>query len=162
MTAKQKAKHITDNAAKILTPTSGSSLDAAEPTPDGLGAWEGGIAHRSLDGAKAKPQRTGDTKNRPGIDYASKITHRQDQNFNEIHIEDGKVMLYNVKTDAWDIEGDSADIPYYNNGTELLGYNVKTGKLDLPTAVEEVYFDAEAIKRNTVQELSDVNPEVTG
>ena len=79
MTAKQTAKHITDNAAKILTPTSGSSLDAAEPTPDGLGAWQGGIAHRSLDGAKAKPQRTGDTKNRPGIDYASKIneTHQK-------------------------------------------------------------------------------------
>ena len=73
MTAKQTAKHITDNAAKILTPTSGSSLDAAEPTPDGLGTWEGGIAHRSLDGAKAKPQRTGDAKNTPGIDYASKI-----------------------------------------------------------------------------------------
>ena len=79
MTAKQTAKHITDSAAKILTPTSGSSLDAAEPTPDGLGAWEGGIAHRSLDGAKAKPQSTGDTKNTPGIDYASKIneTHRR-------------------------------------------------------------------------------------
>ena len=73
MTAKQKAKHTTDNAAKILTPTSGSSLDAAEPTPDGLGAWEGGIAHRSIDGAKAKPQRTGDTKNTPGTDYTSKI-----------------------------------------------------------------------------------------
>jgi hypothetical protein len=73
MTAKQKAKHTTDNAAKILTPTSGSSLDAAAPTPDGLGEWQGGIVHRSIDGAKAKPQRTGDTKNRPGIDYASKL-----------------------------------------------------------------------------------------
>ena len=160
MTAKQKAKHITDSIEKILTPTSGSSLDAAEPTPDGLGAWEGGIAHRSIDGSKAKPQRTGDTKNRPGIDYASKITHRQDRDFNEIHIEDGKVLLYNVKTDAWDIEGDSADIPYYDNGTELLGYNVKTGKWDVPMVVEEVYFDAEAIERNTIEELSGVNPEI--
>ena len=71
--------------------------------------------------------------------------------FNEIHIQDGKVLLYNVKTDAWDIEGDSADIPYYDNGTELLGYNVKSGKWDVPTAVEEVYFDAEAIERNTIE-----------
>ena len=80
MSAKQKAKHITDNAAKILTPTSGSSLDAAPTSPDCLGEWRGGIAHRSLDGAKAKPQRTGDTKNRPGIDYASKIgpEHQKD------------------------------------------------------------------------------------
>lgn len=140
MTAKQSAKHITDNAAKNLTPTSGSSLDAAEPTPDGLGEWRGGIAHRSIDGAKAKPQRTGDTKNRPGIDYASKITHRQDRDFNEIHIEGGKVLLYNVKTDTWDIEGDAADIPYYNNGTELRAYNVLTGKWDVPVVIE--YLDA--------------------
>ena len=136
MSAKQKAKHIADRQPKTVA--EGSSLDAAAPTPDGLGEWQGGIAHRSIDGAKAKPQRTGDTKNRPGIDYASKITHRQDRDFNEIHIEDGKVLLYNVKTDAWDIEGDSADIPYYVNGTELLGYNVKTGKWDVTVTVEDV------------------------
>jgi hypothetical protein len=138
MTAKQTAKHITDNAAKILTPTEGSSLDAAEPTPDGLGAWQGGIAHRSIDGAKAKPQRTGDTKNTPGTDYASKITHRQDRDFNEFHVEEnGDVLLYNVKTDAWDIKGDSADMPLYEdeNG-KTWGYNCKTGKWDVPVYEE--------------------------
>ena len=72
MSAKQKAKHIADRQPKFLVNTT-ESLEGAAPTPDGLGAWEGGIAHRSLDGAKAKPQRTGDTKNRPGIDYASKL-----------------------------------------------------------------------------------------
>ena len=78
MSAKQKAKHIADRQPKFLVNTT-ESLEGAEPTPDGLGAWEGGIAHRSLDGAKAKPQRTGDTKNTPGIDYASKIneTHQK-------------------------------------------------------------------------------------
>lgn len=139
MTAKQTAKHITDNAAKILTPTSGSSLDAAEPTPDGLGAWEGGVAHHSLDGAKAKPQRTADTKNTPGTDYASKITHRQDQNFNEIHVEEnGDVLLYNHKADAWNIKGDSNDIPYYRdlNG-DLWGYDVKAGNWGVPVIVED-------------------------
>jgi hypothetical protein len=78
MSAKQKAKHIADreavkNPTPLVTEGGQSTLIGAEPTPDGLGAWEGGIAHRSLDGAKAKPQRTGDTKNRPGIDYASKL-----------------------------------------------------------------------------------------
>ena len=72
MSAKQKAKHIADRQPKFLVNTT-ESLEGAAPTPDGLGAWEGGLAHRSLDGAKAKPQRTGDTKNRPGIDYASKL-----------------------------------------------------------------------------------------
>ena len=77
MTAKQTAKHIADRQPKTVA--EGSSLDAAAPTPDGLGEWQGGIAHRSLDGAKAKAQRTGDTKNTPGTDYASKIneTHQK-------------------------------------------------------------------------------------
>ena len=103
MSEKQRLKH---HAAKfaVCTLVEGSSLDAAGPTPDGLGAWEGGITHRGIDGAKAKPQRTGDTKNKPGIDYASKITHRQDADFNEIHTDaDGQFFLYNAKTDAWDI-----------------------------------------------------------
>ena len=69
MSAKQKAKHIADRQPQPYV----EKPAFAGPTPDGLGAWEGGIAHRSIDGAKAKPQRTGDTKNRPGIDYASKI-----------------------------------------------------------------------------------------
>jgi hypothetical protein len=84
MTTKQKTKH---HAAKfaVCKLVEGSSLDAAGPTPDGLGAWMGGgIAHRSIDGAKAKSQRTGDTKNRPGIDYPSKIneTHQKEYNAN--------------------------------------------------------------------------------
>jgi hypothetical protein len=70
MTAKQKAKHITDRVAKILTPTEGSSLDAAEATPDGLGPWMGGKQRGAIDGAKAKAQHTGNRKNAPGVDYA--------------------------------------------------------------------------------------------
>lgn len=172
MTQKQHDKHIADRMPQQLTKL--SDLDAAEPTPDGLGAWEGGTVRRSIDGAKAKPQCTGDNKNKPGIDYASKITHRQDQDFNEIHTDaNGNFFLYNVKTDKWDIKGDSADIPYYHNGTELLGYNLRTGAWDVPVTVEyeapeptaedtSAYFDAAAIERNTVQELTDVNPEVVG
>ena len=75
MTAKQKLKHIADRQPKPYV----EKPAFAEPTPDGLGAWQGGIAHRSIDGAKAKAQRTGDRKNTPGIDYASKIneTHQK-------------------------------------------------------------------------------------
>ena len=78
MTAKQTAKHIADRQPQPYV----EKPAFAEPTPDGLGAWEGGLAHRSIDGAKAKPQRTGDRKNTPGIDYASKIneTHQQRKN----------------------------------------------------------------------------------
>ena len=41
MTTKQKTKH---HAAKfaVCKLVEGSSLDAAGPTPDGLGAWMGG------------------------------------------------------------------------------------------------------------------------
>ena len=75
MSAKQKAKHIADRQPQPYV----EKPAFAGPTPDGLGAWQGGIAHRSIDGAKAKPQRTGDTKNTPGTDYASKIneTHQK-------------------------------------------------------------------------------------
>jgi hypothetical protein len=111
MSEKQRLKHIADVQPKFLTAT--SELDAAEPTPDGLGAWNGGKAHRSIDGAKAKPQRTGDTKNRPGIDYASKITHRQDGDFNETHTDaNGQFWLYNITTNAWDIPSDAFDYSY--------------------------------------------------
>ena len=79
MSAKQKAKHIADREATEAAYNSLNVPVAVGPTPDGLGLWEGGIAHRSLDGAKAKPQRTGDRKNTPGIDYPSKIneTHQK-------------------------------------------------------------------------------------
>lgn len=182
MSEAQKLKHTADRetrqnagvAAAYSDPTK-SSLDAAASSPDGLGAWEGGTAalkgSRSWVSEKSHAQRTADAKNTPGIDYASKITHRQDSDFNEIHTDaNGQFWLYNHKTNAWDIEGDSNDIPYYHNGTELLGYNVKTGKWDVPVIVEyegdepstEVYFDADAIERNTVEALTDVNPEVVG
>ena len=142
MSEKQRAKHIMESVkAKDIYPNGfsvGSSLDVAPSSPDGLGAWEGGKVHCSIDGAKAKPQRTGSAKNTPGIDYASKITQRHQKDFNEIHTDaNGDFWLYNHKTDAWDILGDSADIPYYDNGTELLAYNVSTGKWDVPVVVEE-------------------------
>ena len=77
MSDKQRLKHLADRQPKPVA--EGSSLDAAASTPDGLGEWQGGIAPRSIDGAKAKAQRTGDVKNTPGTDYASKIneTHQK-------------------------------------------------------------------------------------
>ena len=136
MTQKQKDKH---HAAQFAVCTLVSELTPAAPTPDGLGAWEGGLVHRGIDDAKAKAQRTGDNKNKPGIEYASKITHRQDQDFNEIHTDaNGDFFLYNVKTNAWDIKGDSADIPYYEDERGWRwGYNVKTGKWDVPVEEQE-------------------------
>ena len=113
MTAKQKAKHITDSAAKILTPTSGSSLDAAEPTPDGLGAWEGGIAALVVArrSERRSPMRAARRTLRtlPALTMRSKSRIGKILDFNEIHIEPtAKFWLYNRKTDAWDIEGDSS------------------------------------------------------
>ena len=60
----------------------------SEPTPDGLGLWEGGRA--ALKGVgnwvslKSHASRTGDTKNTPGTDYESKIneTHQKGYNAN--------------------------------------------------------------------------------
>jgi hypothetical protein len=141
MTAKQKAKHITDSAAQILH--AHSCLSPADPTPDGLGEWRGGTqALKSSNrwvAEKSHSNCTGDAKNTPGIDYASKITHRQDADFNEIHTDaNGEFFLYNVKTDAWDIKGDPAYIPYCFDGEDLWGYNVKTGAWDISVS-EEVY-----------------------
>jgi len=54
-----------------------SELTPAEPTPDGLGEWQGGPA--ALKGApnwvslKSHASRTASAKNTPGTDYASKI-----------------------------------------------------------------------------------------
>lgn len=143
MSEKQRAKHIMESVkAKNIYPNGfsvGSSLDAAAPTPDGLGAWNGGKVHRGIDGAKAKPQRTGSAKNTPGIDYASKITHRQDKDFNEIHTDaNAQFWLYNHKTNAWDIKGDSADIPHYvDENDKEWAYNWKTGLWNVPVVVEE-------------------------
>lgn len=137
MSEKQRLKHIADREPKPFA--EGSSLDASEPTPDRLGEWQGGIQKSPTFGLRAKPQRTGDIKNTPGIDYPSKITHRQDRDFNEVHVEEnGDVLLYNVKTDAWDIKGDSADIPYYEDSRGWLwGYNVHTGAWDVPVETQE-------------------------
>ena len=79
MSEKQRLKHIADREAAEAEYNSLNNPSAIEPTPDELGLWEGGIAHRSIDGAKAKAQRTGDVKNTPGTDYASKIneTHQK-------------------------------------------------------------------------------------
>ena len=79
MSEKQRLKHIADRQPKFLI--NKSELDAAPTSPDGLGAWEGGIAALKSPtlGLKAKAQRTGDAKNTPGTDYASKIneTHQK-------------------------------------------------------------------------------------
>jgi hypothetical protein len=84
MSAKQKAKHITDSIAKTLTPE-GSSLDAAPTSPDLLGAWEGGT--QALKGAnnwvsaKSRGSRTASTKNTPGIDYPSRIEAKHQKDY---------------------------------------------------------------------------------
>lgn len=73
MTAKQTAKHIADRQPQPYV----EKPAFAEPTPDGLGAWEGGTAalkgSRSWVSEKSHASRTADAKNTPGIDYASKI-----------------------------------------------------------------------------------------
>jgi hypothetical protein len=101
MSEKQKLKHIADRQPKTVA--EGSSLDAAAPTPDGLGEWQGGIAHRSIDGAKAKAQRTGDAKNTPGIDYPSKINETHQKKYPLYEDENGKLWRHNVATKEWDI-----------------------------------------------------------
>lgn len=143
MSEAQKLKHIADReAAQNPVVTEGSSLVGAEPTPDGLGSYEGG--REVLKGGntwvsqKSHASRTANAKNTPGTEYASKITHRQDADFNEIHTDaNGEFFLYNHKTDAWDIKGDGADIPYYHdlNG-DLWGYSVKDGNWDVPVTIE--------------------------
>jgi hypothetical protein len=98
----QKLKHIADRAAELAAYNAEGA--PSEPSPDNLGAWNGGKAHRSIDGAKAKPQRTGDTKNTPGIDYASKINASHQREFHPIHTDaNGNFFLHNPKTDKWDI-----------------------------------------------------------
>lgn len=165
MTQKQRDKHIVDNAAEQKHLLEGTDSPAAEPTPDGLGTWEGGPV--ALKGSprwaaeKSKPTRTANTKNIPGTDYASKITHRQDRDFTEIHVEEnGDVMLYNVKTDAWDIKGSTDAMPNYEDENGLTwAYNNKTGQWDVPVTYEggDIHPDA-----GYGSELTDVNPEVTG
>jgi hypothetical protein len=157
MTQKQHDKHLADRMPQQLTKA--SELDAAEPTPDGLGAWEGGQA--ALKGSntwvsqKSHSQRTGDSKNAPGTDYASKITHRQDADFNEIHTDaDGSYFLYNVKTDAWDIPTTPDSFPYYEPtpGT-LFAYNYRTGAWDVPVTI--MYEGDDPVISDTAPGLGD-------
>ena len=100
-----------------------SELEAAEPTPDGLGAWQGGTA--ALKGAnnwvslKSRASRTASAKNTPGIDYPSKIneTHQKDYIAPRPYYvdENNKVWKYNPTTDDWDIpvldNPEAADVP---------------------------------------------------
>lgn len=108
---------------------------------DDLGMWKGGKAELKSPtfGLRAKPSRTGDAKNTPGTDYPTKITQRNQKDFNEIHTDaNGDFWLYNATTDNWDILGDSADIPYYEDERGWRwGYNVKTGKWDVPVEEQE-------------------------
>jgi hypothetical protein len=81
MTQKQHDKHILDKQLTVSDGTQ-SELTAAEPTPDGLGTWEGG--RTALKGApnwvslKSKPSRTADSKRAPGIDYPAKVKKQEE------------------------------------------------------------------------------------
>jgi hypothetical protein len=138
MTQKQHDKH---HAEKFAVVKLVSELTPAEPTPDGLGEWQGGRTElkSATFGLRARPQRTGSAKNTPGTDYPSKITQRHQKDFNEIHTDaNGDFWLYNISTDKWDIKGDSADIPYFENDNgDLLGYNIRTGKWNVPVEEQE-------------------------
>ena len=145
MSEKQRLKHIADREALAAVseyfPVA-SSLHGAETTVDGLGAYEGG--RTEIKGSnrwvaeKSRSTRTASAKNTPGTDYATKITHRQDADFNEIHTDaNGDFFLYNVKTDAWDILGDSAYMPHYvDENDKEWTYNYATGGWDVPVVVE--------------------------
>lgn len=100
---------------------------------------------RVWQGQKQRSSRTASAKNTPGTDYPTKITHRQDADFNEIHTDaNGDFFLYNVKTDAWDIKGDSADLPYYADGLgHTWAYNVRSGAWDVRVMFEDFEFSDE-------------------
>jgi hypothetical protein len=162
MSETQRLKHIADAAATLAEHNSLNTSAEPETTPDGLGQWEGGTAalkgSRTWVSEKSHATRTADSKNAPGLDYPTKITHRQDADFAVIHMEEnGDVLLYNVKTDAWDIKGDSADIPYYEDENGLTwDYNVKTGAWDVPVTMEGILQEyAEEVKQ-----LENHEPEV--
>lgn len=142
MSEKQRLKHIADNKAEQALLLYGTDKPEAEPTPDGLGKWEGGT--QALKGSnrwvseRSHAQRTGDSKNAPSLDYTSKITHRQDADFNEIHTDaDGNLFLYNVKTDKWDIPTDAQTIPFYEDAEgKTFAFNYKTGEWNIPVEIE--------------------------
>ena len=103
MSEKQKAKHLADREAAEAAYNSLNVPAVVGPTPDGLGLWEGGIAHSSIDGHKAKAQRTGDTKNTPGTDYPSKINETHQKKYPLYEDENGKLWSHNAATKEWDI-----------------------------------------------------------
>lgn len=135
MTQKQHDKHITNREPKAVV--EGSSLEAAAETPDGLGEWRGGLQKSPTFGLKTKPTQFGDNKNAHGTNNhlgPKPITHRQDQDFCEIHTDaNGDFWLYNVKNDKWDIKTDAQTIPFYEdeNG-KTWAFNYKTGAWDVP------------------------------
>ena len=146
MSTKQKLKHFADRAAKEIADDAPTSSADAEPTPDGLGTWEGGTV--ALKGAanwvslKSHPTRTVSNKNAHGTNAhlgPKPITHRQDQDFNEIHTDaDGEFFLYNVENDKWDIPTDAQTIPFYEdeNG-KTWAFNWKTGAWDVAVIAED-------------------------
>ena len=77
MTIKQKLQHLADKQPQpYVEPVT------IEPTPDGLGLWEGG--REELKGAKnwvslkSHPTRTGDFKNTPGKDSGEIVERSSD------------------------------------------------------------------------------------
>lgn len=157
MSEKQRLKHIADREAAAAVPETfpvASSLVGADPTIDGLGTWEGGPVE--LKGAnnwvslKSRPTQFANTKNAPGIDYPSKITQRQQKDFTEVHMVEDKVLLYNVKTDAWDIESTTDDLPFYRDAEgNLKAYNWKTGAWDVE--VTESEYESPYAEEGTVE-----------
>ena len=158
MTLKQRDKHNAEKFAvdEVGKFVEGSSLDVTPSSPDGLGAWKGGIVKGTANwvALKSRPTRTGDHKNTHGTNNhlgPKPITHRQDADFNEIHTDaNGEFFLYNVKNDKWDIPTDAQTIPFYEdeNG-KLFAFNYKTGAWDVPCVSEDGEVIAEAVSANT-------------
>jgi hypothetical protein len=160
---KLAAKHAADRAASEaadlgpLLPVAGGSLEGAEPTPDGLGAWEGGNGKGAPNWVSLKSHATsfGDRKNEHGNNPhlgPKPTTHRQDQDFNEIHTDaNGDLFLYNVETDKWDIKTDAQTIPFYEDEEgNVFAFNYQTGAWDVPVVAEDQ--DAtEAVSLGTVE-----------
>jgi hypothetical protein len=130
---RRRFKHMCQNGPNVKL-VEGSSLDAAEPTPDGLGEWQGGVEKGAANwvSLKSRATRLASGKNAHGTNAhlgPKPITHRQDQDFNEIHTDaNGEFFLYNVENDKWDIKGNAADLPHYvGENDKEWAYNWKTG-----------------------------------
>lgn len=163
MSDKQILKHAADRTAERKANEAAesnpympvaSSLDGAEATPDALGEWRGGAAE--LKGAnnwvslKSRPTSFGDDKNEHGNNShlgPKPITHRQDQDFCEIHTDaNGDFYLYNVETDKWDIKTNAQTIPFYEDENGVLwAFNYRTGAWDVPVDEVETPEDATSV-----------------